>query len=89
MKKLFKILNFQQKKKFIIQFLMMFIAMFLEIFSIGILFPIIGFMQKGNLSEIKNIVKDNFSITLNISDKNILFSIMFFLSFVYILKIFI
>ena len=86
MKILLSILNHKQKRNFVIQFFLMFIGMLLEIFSIGILLPIISLMQKGNLNDIKSFIHNKLLLDITINDKKLLLLVMAFLSFVYILK---
>ena len=86
MKTLFLILNKNQKKNFVIQFLMMFIGMILETFSVGILFPIINLMQSGNINQIKEFAKKYTFVQITESDHSLMLFLMIFLALVYIIK---
>jgi len=83
---LFSILDQKQKKNFIIQIIMMFFGMFLEIFSVGILFPIINVMQKGSINQIKEIINKYSIISISFNDQSLLLILMVFLAVVYIVK---
>lgn len=82
-KKIFEILDQDQKKKFCILFFLMFISMILEILGIASLIPLINFFLKNDLIYYKQYIDkinflDNFSV-LEIISLILFFIILFFL----------
>ena len=71
-KKIILILNYKERKKFIILIFMMFFAMILETVGIGSMIPLINYFTNESILLPFNINLSNFITNSSISDRNIL-----------------
>lgn len=86
LKKIFKILNKNQIKKFKILVILMFFAMLLETIGIGSMIPLINYFTNENVLLSHNINLDQFFLNFGIEEKNILNFILILIITIFLIK---
>ena len=85
-KKIFKILDKDQTKKFKVLVILMFFAMFLETIGIGSIIPLISYFTNQNILLSNNNILNEFFSSLNIPEESILSYILILIIFIFLIK---
>ena len=85
-KKIFKILDKDQTKKFKVLVILMFFAMFLETIGIGSIIPLISYFTNQNILLSNNNILNEFFSSSNIPEENILSYILILIIFIFLIK---
>ena len=83
---LLPLLNFEQKKSFLILFFLTFFTVFLEVISIGSIVPVVLFFLGEQLINVKFFFSFSSDFLTNLSDEEIIKYILIFIFFAFLLK---